>query len=321
MHTDRADSLVYSDIPRKGRTMKTNNTVSIIISDLETHTSLRRLLHSISRQSTGLDCLEVIVVGNGGHSQADPSLWHAITGIDTIHLENMSPGTTPAEACNAMAKKTSGEKLMFLRPDYRLDPKYLTTALAVFDDHPETDIMYSDYIRLAPADKTSRPGIVQLPSFRESLLQARGFLGPAVILTREAWETTQGFRENTVYRDWDLWVQAALAGNRFYHVNYPLASCEHRKVSFRERAEDGRCKAMIVINNQGFFHEHTIRWALSYLRGESWAEAYGFMTIPGPIDVTRMMHDHAAKIMGVDLMTEKAVRQFDRTATHTKVAL
>jgi len=321
VHTDRADSPVSSEIPRKGRTMKPSSHVSIIISDLETHTSLMRLLHSISRQSTGLEDMEIIVVGNGGHSPSDPSLWQTVTGIDAIHLEVMDTSVTSSDAQNAAAQKANGDKLMFLRPDYRLDPKYITTALAVFDDHPETDIMYSDYIRLAPADKTGRPGTVQLPSFREGLLQARGFLGPAVLLTRKAWKDTQGFRKNTAYRDWDLWVQAALAGNNFYHVNYPLASCAHRKISFRERAEDGRCKAMIVINNQGFFHEHTVRWALSYLRGEAWAEAYGFMTIPGPIDVTRMMHDHAVKTMGVDIMTEKAVRQFDRAVANTKAAL
>ncbi len=265
--------------------------------------------------------MEIIVIGNGEHAPSDPSLWQAVTGIDAIRLEEMDDAITPSAAKNIAAEQATGDKLLFLQPDYRLDPKYITTALSVFDDHPETDIMYSDYIRLAPSDKSGRPGIVQLPSFREGLLQARGFLGPAVLLTRKAWESVQGFRENTVYSDWDLWVQTALAGNHFYHVNYPLASCEHRKTSFRERAEDGRCKAMIVINNQAFFHKHTVRWALSYLRGESWAEAYSFMTIPGPIDVTRMMHDHAVKTMGVDIMTRKAVQQFDHAVTNTKVAL
>nr|WP_287410425.1 glycosyltransferase family 2 protein [Pseudodesulfovibrio sp.] len=297
------------------------NTVSIIISDLETHSSLMRLLHSISRQSTGLEDMEIIVIGNGRHAPSDPSLWRNVTGIDAIRLEEIDSSITCSAAKNMAAIRANGDKLIFLHPDYRLDPKYITTALSVFDDHPETDIMYSDYIRLAPTDKTGRPGIIQLPAFREGLLQARGFLGPAVLLTRKAWESTLGFRENTTYSDWDLWVQAALAGNNFYHVNYPLASCEHHKVSFKERAEDGRYKAMIVINNQGFFHEHIVRWALSYLRGKSWAEAYNFMTIPGPIDVTRMMHDHAIKTMGVDVMTKKAVQQFDHAVTNTKVAL
>ena len=294
--------------------MRSRNRVSIIVSDLETHPGLPRLLQSISRQSTGLSDLEIIVAGNGTHSPAHLSSWRAIANLDAIRLENCGPSTTPSSARNMAAASATGDMLLFLRPDYRLDPKYMTTAMSVFEDHPETDVMYCDYIRLAPKGSANRPGMVQLPPFRPSLLQIRGFLGPGALMTRHAWESTRGFRENTVYRDWDLWVQAALAGNEFYHVGYPLASCEHRKVSFRERAEDGRYKAMIVINNQGFFHMHTVRWALGYLRGEKWAEAFSFMTIPGPVDVTRMMHDHAMRIMGTDLLAEEAVRQFEASA-------
>jgi len=302
--------------------MHSSSLVSIIVSDLETHPSLPRLLQSISRQSTGLDRIEIIIAGNGSHSPSAPSLWTAITGIDNIHLENLDNSANPSIARNKAAAVANGDMLLFLRPDYRLDPKYMTTALSVFADHLETDIMYTDYIRLAPKkDSNTRPGMVQLPNFSDSLFQTRNFLGPVVLLTRDAWESTMGFRENTVYRDWDLWVQAALAGNDFYHVNYPLASCEHHKVSFRERAEDGRCKAMIVINNQSFFHMHTVRWALSYLRGDAWAEAYNFMSIPGPMDVTKMMHDFNMKQMGTDTMAEKAIQQFDQAAHNIEAIL
>ncbi|MCJ2164074.1 MULTISPECIES: glycosyltransferase [unclassified Pseudodesulfovibrio] len=298
------------------------STVSIIISDLETHASLPRLLLSISRQSTGLDAMEIIIAGNGGHAPTDPGVWQAITGMDSIRLQVFDRSTTPSQARNRAAAMTTGEILVFLRPDYRLDPKFMTTTMTVLEDHPETDIVYADYIRLAPKnDRSAGPGMVQLPKFRDGLLQARGFLGPGVLLTRRAWESTAGFRDNTFYRDWDLWIQASLAGSVFYHVNYPLASCEHRKISFRERAEDGRCKAIIVINNSGFFHEHTVRWALAYLRGDAWAEAYHFMSIPGPMDVTHMLHDYAMRTMGTDLMAEQAIRQFDQAVMNSDTTI
>ncbi|MBG0790083.1 MAG: glycosyltransferase family 2 protein [Desulfovibrionaceae bacterium] len=291
--------------------MRPSNRVSIIVSDLETHPGLPRLLQSVARQSSGLTDTEIIVAGNGAHSHADLAAWKAITGIDAIRIKDCGSSATPSTARNLGAATATGDRLLFLRPGHRLDPKYLTTAASVFEDHPETGIMYVDYIRLAPKDGGSRPGMVQLPPFRPALLQARGFLGPGVLITRRAWQSTEGFREGTAYREWDLWVQAALAGNEFHHVSYPLASCEHRKVSFRERAEDGRCKAMLVIRNQGFFHMHTVRWALGYLRGEKWAESFGFMTIPGPVDVSRMMHDHAMRVMGTDTLAEEAIRQFE----------
>lgn len=313
MHTERADhSQELFGIPMEGLTMQTHKYVSIIVSDLETHPSLPRLLQSVALQSTGLDRTEIIVVGNGGHSPSAEKVWSAITGIDAITLLSVNDQVTVSSARNKAIENSDGDFLLFLRPDYRLDPKYLTTAFSVFEDYPDADGMYTDYIRLATKkERNVKPGMIQLPDFDETLLQSRNILGPAVLMRKEAYDRTEGFKDNTLYRDWDLWVQAANTGSTFYHVDYPLASCETAKVSFRERAEDGRYKAMIVINNQSFFHVHTVKWALAYLRGDSWAQAYNFMVIPTAMEVTRMLHEQAIKQMGTDIIAQRAIRQFD----------
>lgn len=291
--------------------MRVDKYVSIIVSDLETHQSLPRLLQSVAQQSTGLERTEIVIAGSGAHPPSAKSIWSAITGIEAIKLVNISDSGTPAQAKNLAIESSEGNYLVLLRPDYRLDPKYMTTAFTVFDENPEVDVMYSDYIRMAPKKSAIRPGMIQLPDFNEELLQTQNILGPAAMIRREAFERMDGFRDNTQYRDWDLWIQAALSGSNFYHVNYPLASCEHAKVSFRERAEDGRYKAMLVINNQAFFHMHTVRWALSYLRGDEWAQAFSFMTIPTPMEVSRMMHEHTMKRMGGEALAREAIRQFE----------
>ena len=296
--------------------MQTNTQVSILVSDLETHESLPRMLQSIARQSEGLDRTEIIIVGNGGHASSSESIWSAITGLDTVSLLNVDKDASLAQARNAAAASANGDFFIFMRPDDRLDPKYLTTAFSVFSDYPDADVMYADYTRLAAKQTNTRPGMIQLADFDHTVLQTRNTLGPAVMMRRAAFEQTEGFRDTTVYRDWDMWVQLANWDTGFYHVNYPLASCEHTKVSFRERAEDGRYKAMIVINNPAFFHEHTLRWALAYLRGESWAQAFSFMVIPSAMEVTRMLHDHNMKLMGTDTLAQEVIRQFD-SSPHT----
>lgn len=289
--------------------------VSIIVSDLENHRSLPRMLQSVSRQSTGLDRVEILVTGNGSHTPFDLSAWSAIAGTDAIRLVEAAPDVAPGETLNSTVAGSQGDLLLFMRPDYRLDPKYLTTALSVFTDCPEAEIMYPDYIRLAPEKNSGvTSGLVQLPDFDDSLLQTMNFLGPAVMMRRRVWERIHGFRDNTTYRYWDLWVQAAVMGTTFFHVNYPLASCEHAKTPFRERAEDGRRKAMLVVNTQSYFHMHTVRWALAYLRGDPWAQAFNFMTIPDSIEVTRMMHEFNMKSMGTDVLVREAIRQFDRSS-------
>jgi cellulose synthase/poly-beta-1,6-N-acetylglucosamine synthase-like glycosyltransferase len=295
--------------------MGTNCHVSIIVSNLENHPSLPRMLQSVARQSTGLAGVELLIAGNGSHAPSSHASWSAIADTESITFVATEADASASQAINAAAQRSTGELLLFMRPDYRLDPKYLTTAHTVFDDIPEADVMYADYIRLAPEKNPNvKPDLIQLPDFEDSLLQTMNFLGPAVMMRRNVWERLDGFRDNTTYRYWDLWVQAANAGSRFYHVNYPLASCAHVKVPFRERAEDGRRKAIIVINNQAYFHMHTVRWALAYLRGDSWAQSFAFMTIPDPIEVTRMMHEHNMKSMGTDVLVQEAIRQFDKTS-------
>lgn len=315
-------SAPFNAIGSQGRVaMQTRPIVSILVSDLETHPSMPRLLQSLARQSTGLNAAEIVIAGIETDGPSPLGIWTAITGTSNIRFISIDDEASPAQTRNLIASNASGDYLLFLRPDYRLDPKYMTTALTVFEDYPEADIMYPDYIRLAPAnDRSITPGMVQLPEFDESLLQTNNILGPAVMMRREVYERTEGFRDNTLYRDWDMWIQAANTGSTFLHVDYPLASCEHAKISFRDRAEDGRNKAMIVINNQSYFHMHTIRWALSYLRGDSWAQAYNFMTLPSAMEVTRMMHDYHMKAMGTDRLAEKAIRQFDMSPTTVEAA-
>lgn len=291
--------------------MRYDSYVSIIISDLETHQSLPRLLQTVALQARGLDRTEIVIAGSGGHPSSAESIWSAITGIDNVKLIKVPDEATPSQARNKAIEASRGDYLVLLRPDYRLDPKYMTTAFTVFEENPAADVMYSDYIRMTPKKSPLNPGMIQLPAFEEELLQERNIIGPAVMMRREAFERTQGFRDNTRYMEWDLWIQSALSGSEFYHVNYPLASCEHSKVNFRERAEDGRYKAMLVINNQSFFHMHTVRWALSYLRGDGWAQAFNFMAIPTAMEVSRMIHEHAMKQMGTDALAREAIRQFE----------
>ncbi len=54
--------------------MPSRNLVSIIISDMETHPSLPRLLQSVASQSIGLERTEILIAHNGNHSSGDASV-------------------------------------------------------------------------------------------------------------------------------------------------------------------------------------------------------------------------------------------------------
>ncbi|WP_250645463.1 glycosyltransferase family 2 protein [Salidesulfovibrio onnuriiensis] len=245
----------------------------------------------------------------------DISLWDEILHDTSIRVHPLPAGTNAGDARNSAIEHSLGSYLLCLRPDYRLDPKYLSSVLAKLNEPAGQDIAYGDYIRLPNRENRAiKSGYVPLPDFNHDLLRTSNILGPAVLFRREVWEESDGFRDNTVYTEWDFWVQAALRGREFVHVSYPLASCDNRPTTFRERAEDARGKAMIVINNQAYFHMHTVRWAMAYLRGDAWASSWAFMRLPGPMDVSRMMFEHNVQRMGASHIIDKAIREFPARA-------
>lgn len=302
--------------PMEGHAMR-NNHVSIIIQLTEHDARLPRLLHSLAQQKKQVDRAEILIAAPEDLPVRDIVLWNDILHDGSIRITPLPPGTAPGESANKTIRSSTGSYLLCLRPDYRVDPNFFSTVLQTMADNPDIDVAYPDYIRLPyKGNRSVKNGYTPLPDFSHDLLRTGNFLGPAVMFRREVWDASDGFRDNTTYSQWDFWVQAALRGFGFEHIPYPLASCDHRPVTFRERAEDARNKAMIVVNNQAYFHLHTVRWALAHLRGDAWAASWDFMHLPGPVDVSKMMFEHNVRRMRGGAMTQKAVKTFpgDRNA-------
>ena len=290
--------------------MQSTYDISLIVSHEDFGADITGLLRSIARQTEGIDSLEVVVVGVTPTHELESSVWTDMAGgVRVLPIPLDEPSDIPA-ALNQGVEHATGDILVFPQATTRLDPHFLRTLHDVFSEN--TDVCYTDFIRIS--ENVEAAGVVRLPLFDDRLLQVADFLGPCLALRRAAWERQPGFKGNTLYHHWDLRVRLAAARNIFRRVDFPLVTVDHHRTSFRERAEDGRAKAMVVINNQGYFHQHTVRWALSYLRGESWAEAGPIGVIASPMDVIRLTHDDATRRMGATALAEQAVRQFERYA-------
>lgn len=286
-----------------------NTRVSIIINLTERDARLPRLLQSILRQEEQVGHVEILIAAPESLPVNDLTVWDTILEHGSVRIAPLPSDMTAGEAKNRTISLATGSHILCLRPDYRLDPQYFSTILPRLEASPEISIVYADYIRLPQkySQNTVKSGYVPLPDFSHELLRTGNILGPAVLFKNEVWQESEGFRDNTVYSEWDFWIQAALRGYEFSHVSYPLSSCEHRATSFRERAEDAGGKALVVINNQGYFHMHTVRWALAFLRGDAWASSWAFMRLPGPMDVTKMMFEHNIQRMGGTRLTNRAL--------------
>ncbi len=292
----------------EGLLMRGRLGASFIIALTEEHPMLPRLLQSIALQRAGVEALEILVAGPS-RVIADARMWQAVVNCPVRTVATDEEATTPAIR-NAAAKQAEGDLLHFVTPEFRLDRGFLGEMLDAAKDVPEADIIYSDYVRMSASSGRGASGVVRVGAFDEDRLREREALGPSVCIRAALFQELGGYREDAVYPDWDFRIRAAQAGKAFLHTAYPLLSVPQRKVTFRERALDGRGKAMLVIANPGYFHGHTLRWALSHLRGEKWAEAGQFMVIPSPMDVTRMLHSQAMHEIDGGSSAAEAVRQF-----------
>lgn len=295
--------------PMEGLTMRGRIRTSFIIALAEEHPMLPRLLQSIALQRADAEDYEILIAGPP-RVISDAMLWEAVVDhpITTVTVDKDSPN--PAIR-NAAAKVAQGDLLHFLMPESRLDRGFLAEMTAAAKDVPEADVIYSDYVRMAESGGRGASGVIRLMPFDDDRQREREILGPSVCMRTALFRELNGYREDAVYPDWDLRIRAAQMGKAFLHTAYPLLSVPQRKVGFRERALDGRGKAMLVINNPGYFHGHTLRWALSHLRGEKWAEAGSFMVIPNAMETTRMLHEQTMNDMDGGRAAAKAVRQFE----------
>lgn len=291
--------------------------LSIIIHVDKQMPTLPRLLQTIRNQHPhGLD-YEIIIGASDSETIVELEQWNRINGDSTIRTCLIENGCCPAEAKNQCLLRSRGTCFTCLAQDNRLAPDYMRSMEQHLTKTDSSDILYSDHLHMPPPEVRSTSGYASLPDFNTDMLRRTNILGPAVLVRKKIWEAVQ-FRPNAIYEEWDLWIQAALLEFRFTHISECLVSGAARSPGFRERAEDGRGKALLVINNHAFFHMHTVRWAMAYLRGDQWAGPWAFRRVPSSLEVTQMMHDHCVQKMGGSGLRERAFQEFSPTESNTE---
>ncbi|MDD4952798.1 MAG: hypothetical protein PHV85_09640 [Desulfovibrionaceae bacterium] len=279
-------------------TMNAKHLVSVVIAcEGNLPDLLPDLLLSLSRQTIGRNELEIILACRAGQRLVpEAESWRGILEPARLKIAAAADGASPARLRNMGLAKARGGHLLCLPAFVRLDPRFVERCLLLLEPEPDAGLAYADFMNLrGPAQ-----GLVRLPDAGSEGLRARNIIGRVALMRRSAWESCDGFREDSPYFEWDLWVQAALRQWGLAHCGQALYSCRDERpgASFRARAEDGRAKAMLVINNHAFFKPDTVRWAVSYLRGEPWATAFRLGVIPGRPDVRRLINEHVLALSG-----------------------
>ncbi len=276
--------------------------LSIIISPSGLEQHIPRLLHSLSRQGPQLMGAEILLsqFASGQDFSETKRQWQGLLP-ETEIIAVDDKAETITQALNNTLNKARGEFILHLSPRVRLIPGCISRFMSVFDGSPEISVVYSDYVRTGSGPfLPGESGLATLPDFNPTLLRARNIVGPAAAMRREVWKDCGEFKSNTMYRDWDYWIRAALRDHRFEHVSRPLYAHDGSgQMTFRTRAADGGAKAMVVINNHAFFSGTQVRWALSHLRGEKWATGHRLAEIPDSKAIQAMTSEYVALSRGI----------------------
>lgn len=191
---------------------------------------LPEALDSVSGQTFG-DWRCVIV--DDGSTDSTPEIAKSYASSDARFLYIRQENRGPSAARNAGIRSTSSEFLQFLDADDRLHERKLEEHVRFLDEHPGTDIVYSEmmYFRSEEPDrllyslggKLSRSILSRVHGNAEALqkLQHYSFMpNPAAALARRSVVSRAGMFEESARggEDYAFWLQCAVAGCDFqYH--------------------------------------------------------------------------------------------------------
>jgi glycosyltransferase involved in cell wall biosynthesis len=205
--------------------------VSIVIPAHNAAPYLPAALQSCNEQTHSN--LEIIVIDDGS-TDATARVVAQHPAVTYIYQDNAGPG----HARNTGIEAANGAFIQFLDADDVLLPQKITRSLAVFDQHPNASVVYSNYEwrtpdLAAPVTEAAflKTGSMVPPDDMLDFLLTSGS-APATTscaLCRTAsLRAVKGFDERLfIGEDWFLWVKLAAAGQVIYPLDEALVWYRH----------------------------------------------------------------------------------------------
>jgi len=149
-------------------------------------------------------------------------------------------------ARNTGIENARGRYILPLDADNRIEPDYITRAIAILDANPAIGVVYSDVRYIG--DKT---GTLEVPDFDINRLCIGNYIDACAVIRRELWQDCGGYDtqipDRLGYEDWDLWLTAAAKGWKFHHEPQVL-------FDYRVRADSMVAGCNLPENRQRLMH-------------------------------------------------------------------
>jgi glycosyltransferase involved in cell wall biosynthesis/predicted O-linked N-acetylglucosamine transferase (SPINDLY family) len=189
--------------------------VSVIVTCYNYGKFLREAVRSVANQT--FEDLEIIIVNDGSTDDSGKVADACVQEfkhrpITVIHQTNSGQ---PALARNAGIRKASGEFILPLDADDRIEATYLEEAFKAIDADPRIDLVYADSLfDNGKRRERKKAGFYTLP-----ILSKNNQIVYCSVYRRSLWEKIGGYRDNVRgYEDWDFWIATCLLGARAAYV-------------------------------------------------------------------------------------------------------
>jgi glycosyltransferase involved in cell wall biosynthesis len=186
--------------------------------------------------------VEIVVIDDGS---IDDSLEVARRYADRVRVlsqENAGMERT----CNRGVEEASGEYVVILSADDRIEPAYVEQLHAALAATPDASYAYSSARLFGSEDRLAR----SRPFSAFLLARGPNYVNGSALVRRSDYLEVGGYSElgEIAYEDWDLWLKLAGRGRRGTYVARPLLHWRRHGNGSRnpeERAAIGRSEAAV----------------------------------------------------------------------------
>lgn len=199
--------------------------VSVIIPMYNDQDYVADALESVIAQT--YSNLEIICIDD--HSQ-DQSRKIVQSYQDTfpIKLFTLTKNHGPSYARNRGIENSSGEYILPLDADDKIDPTYIEKAVEVINSNHEVSVVYSKG-RLFGTINTPW----KLPPYNAKKMSTRNLVPNCALYRKVDWERYKGYNESMIYgyEDWDFWLYFVEDKKIFHQIDEVLFFYRQKIVS------------------------------------------------------------------------------------------
>ena len=194
--------------------------ISIIMAAYNHAGYIAKAIHSVLAQ-TWQD-FELIVVDDGSTDATGQVVSQFSSPVRYIHQQNRGQGG----ARNRGIASARGEFICFLDDDDLWEPEYLATVIAVFQQQPDIDALYTGFRMIDGEDRVlpqTGSHVVPPHQMYDALIRG-GWFPPLVVTVRKSCLDQVGPLDESLrgHDDWDLWLRIA-QGHVFRGIPEALA--------------------------------------------------------------------------------------------------